>query len=75
MTKEIGREYIKFCMGEITALKYATILTNIDKLKLWLEHVHNLDNEKYHSKKQHIASEFFRTLNKCTTTEIVEQEP
>ena len=75
MTKEIGREYIKFCMGEITALKYATILTNIDKLKLWLEHVPNLDNDKYSTKKQQISSEFFRMLNKCTPIEIAEQEP
>ena len=67
LTNEIGRDFIKFCMGEIAAPQSATILTNIDKLKLWLEHVPNLDNDKYSTKKQQISSEFFRTLNKCTT--------
>ena len=75
LTNEIGRDFIKFCMGEIVAPQSATILSNFDKLKLWLEHVPNLDNDKYITKKQQISSNFFRTLNKCTPTEIDEQEP
>ena len=67
LTNEIGRDFIKFCMGEVAARYSATILTNFDKLKLWLEHVPNLDDDKYSTKKQQISSEFFRTLNKCTT--------
>ena len=75
LTTEILRDFIKFCMGEIVAPQSATILSNFDKLKLWLEHVPNLDNDKYIAKKQQISSNFFRTLNKCTPTEIDEQEP